>query len=148
MQRKKIPFHVILYFILHFSFPSLLETSLTYKPRVSVSYERGDNNLLVSGNLGFLLSSKHQLKQVKDIEEVKNTEQIGVEKPEIISPVFNMNQAKSTQKLDTGFYDGAPFPHPHTLVIVSTNRKWSTSDLVAQGKANCRGAQNKVLSDT
>ena len=108
--------------------------SLTYKPRVSISYKRDDTNLLVSGNLGFLLSSKHQLKQVKGTEEIKNTEQVPVEKPEIISPVFNLNKAKTTQKLDTGFYDGAPFPHPHTLIIVSLNRKWTTSDLVAQGK--------------
>jgi len=108
--------------------------SLTYKPRVSVSYERDDTNLLVSGDLGFLLSSKHQLKQIKDTEEVKNAEQVQVEKPEIISPFFNLNKTKSVQKVDTGFYDGAPFPHTHTLVIVSTNRKWSTSDLVAQGK--------------
>ena len=108
--------------------------SLTYKPRVSVSYERDDTNLLVSGDLGFLLSSKHQLKQIKDTEEVKNAGQVLVEKPEIISPFFNLNKTKSVQKVDTGFYDDAPFPHTHTLVIVSTNRKWSTSDLVAQGK--------------
>ena len=111
-----------------------METSLTYKPRVSISYKRGDTDLLISGNLGFLLSSKDQLKQVEDIAEVKRTEQVPLEKPEIISPVFNLNKARTTQKLDTGFYDGAPFPYPHTLFIVSTNRKWTTSDLVAQGE--------------
>lgn len=68
--------------------------SLTYKPRVSVSYERDDTNLLVSGDLGFLLSSKHQLKQIKDTEEVKNAEQVQVEKPEIISPFFKSEQDK------------------------------------------------------
>ena len=65
---------------------------------------------------------------------MKRTEQVPLEKPEIISPVFNLNKARTTQKLDTGFYDGAPFPYPHTLFIVSTNRKWTTSDLVAQGE--------------
>ena len=120
--------------VLYFRLPRLLETSLTYKPRVSVSYKRDENNLMVSGNLGFLLSSKYPLKQVMDMKAIKETEQNEVEKPEIISPVFNLNKAKTTQKLDTGFYDGAPFPHPHTLVIVSKNQKWTTSDLVAQGK--------------
>ena len=93
---------------------------------------------MVSGNLGFLLSSKYPLKQVMDMKTIKETEQVEVEKPEIISPVFNLNKAKTTQKLDTGFFDGAPFPHPHTLVIVSTNQKWTTSDLVAQGKVILR----------
>ena len=65
---------------------------------------------------------------------MKRTEQVPLEKPEIISPVFNLNNARTTQKLDTGFYDGAPFPYLHTLFIVSTNRKWTTSDLVAQGE--------------
>ena len=65
---------------------------------------------------------------------MKRTEQVPLEKPEIISPVFNLSKARTTQKLDTGFYDGAPFPYPHTLFIVSTNRKWTTSDLVAQGE--------------
>ena len=89
---------------------------------------------MVSGNFGFLLSSKYPLKQVKDMKAMKETEQIQLEKPEIISPVFNLNKTRTTQKLDTGFYDGAPFAHPHTLVIVSTNQKRTTSDLVAQGK--------------
>ncbi|XP_068732869.1 large ribosomal subunit protein mL37-like [Montipora capricornis] len=115
------------------SFPKLMETSLTYKPRVSVSYKRHETDLMISGNLGFLLSSKYPLEQVKEKEAIQSTEQVELQRPDIISPVFNLNKAKTAQKLDTGFFDGAPFPNPHTLVIVSTNQNWTTSDLVAQG---------------
>lgn len=132
--------------ILYFSYPRLLETSLTYKPRVSVSYKREDTNLLVSGNLGMLLSSKYPLRQVEDIETIRKTEEIPLEKPEIISPVFNLNKAKTTWKLDTGFYNGAPFPYPHTLIIVSTNQKWTTSDLVAQGKVQRASQRWTIVS--
>ena len=90
---------------------------------------------MISGNLGFLLSSKYPLEQVKEKEAIQSTEQVELQRPDIISPVFNLNKAKTAQKLDTGFFDGAPFPNPHTLVIVSTNQNWTTSDLVAQGKA-------------
>ena len=100
---------------------------------------------MVSGNLGMLLSSKYPLKQVKDIEAIRKTEEIALEKPEIISPVFNLNKAKTTWKLDTGFYDGAPFPYPHTLIIVSATQQWTTSDLVAQGKVQ-RGSIRGGLS--
>ena len=111
-----------------------METSLTYKPRISVSYKRHNTDLMISGNLGFLLSSKYPLKEVKDYNATQSTQKQQLDKPDVISPVFNLNKAKTGQKLDIGFFDGAPFPFPHTLVIVSTKQKWTTSDLVAQGK--------------
>ncbi|KAL9965505.1 hypothetical protein ACROYT_G029311 [Oculina patagonica] len=114
------------------SFPGLLDTSLTYKPHVSAYWER-EHMIQVSGYLGFLISSKNQLKQVADSEEVQKTKDIHVEKPDIISPVFHLNPTKSKAKFETGFYGNAPFPYPHTFIIVCEDTKWNTNQLVGQG---------------
>ena len=120
--------------ILHFSFPGLLETSLTYKPHVSAYWERA-HKIQVAGHVGFLLSSKNQLKQVADSEEVKKTKEIEVEKPDIISPLFHLNTSKKTNpKFETGFYNNSPFPYPHTFIMVCEDIKQNTSQLVGQGK--------------
>ena len=89
----------------------------------------------VAGHVGFLLSSKNQLEQVADSEEVKKTKEIEVEKPSIISPLFHLNTAKKTNsKFETGFYNNSPFPYPHTFIIVCEDIKQNTSQLVGQGK--------------
>lgn len=89
----------------------------------------------VAGHVGFLLSSKNQLEQVADSEEVKKTKEIEVEKPSIISPLFHLNTAKKTNpKFETGFYKNSPFPYPHTFIIVCEDIKQNTSQLVGQGK--------------
>jgi len=114
-------------------FPGLLETSLTYKPHVSTYWERA-HKIQVAGHVGFLLSSKNQLKQVADSEEVKKTKEIEVEKPDIISPLFHLNTSKKTNpKFETGFYNNSPFPYPHTFIMVCEDIKQNTSQLVGQG---------------
>ena len=119
---------------LHFSFPGLLETSLTYKPHVSAYWER-QHKIQVAGHVGFLLSSKNPVKQVADSEEVKKTKETEVEKPDIISPMFHLNTSKkNTPKFETGFYNNSPFPYPHTFVMVCEDIKQNTSQLVGQGK--------------
>lgn len=123
--------------MVHSSFPGLLETSLTYKPHVSAYWER-KHMIQVSGHLGFLLSSKNQLKQVADSEEVEKTKEIHVEEPDIISPVFHLNPTKSRAKFETGFYSSAPFPHPHTFIVVCEDTKWKTNQLVGQGKGKTK----------
>ena len=115
------------------SFPGLLEMSLSFKPSVSVGWKRGEEVLQVSGNLGFLLSSKYPMIPFASEEETKLTEEQEVEKLDIIVPVFNLHQLQSKKEVDTGFYANAPYPHPHTLFIVNTDKKWSTRDHCAQG---------------
>ena len=101
---------------------------------MSAWWERGSDELQVSGNVGFLLSSKQQLSPIADSEEIAETRDCQIKKTDIISPVFNLHKLRSKKKFDTSFHSGAPYPHPHTIIIVNNNTKWSTSDLVAQGK--------------
>ncbi|KAJ7333127.1 39S ribosomal protein L37, mitochondrial [Desmophyllum pertusum] len=114
------------------SFPGLLDTSLTYKPHTFAFWER-EHLIQVSGRLGFLLSSKNQLKQVADSEEVQKTKEIQVDRPEIISPVFHLHSTNIEPKFEPGFYSSAPFPYPHTFIIVSEDTRWPTNQLVGQG---------------
>ena len=117
-----------------FSFPGLLDTSLTYKPHVSAYWER-EHKIQVAGHYGFLLSSKNPLKQVADRNEVIKSKEIEVEKPDIISPLFHLNTSKKTNlKVETGFYNNSPFPNPHTFIMVCEDIKQNTSQLVGQGE--------------
>lgn len=119
---------------MHFSFPGLLDTSLTYKPHVSAYWER-EHKIQVAGHVGFLLSSKNPLEQVADRNEVIKTKEIKVEKPDIISPLFHLNTSKKTNpKIETGFYNNSPFPYPHMLIMVCEDIKHNTSQLVGQGE--------------
>jgi len=72
--------------------PGLLDMSLSFKPHVAVSWERGKERLHVSGNLGFLLSSKHPLSPFLSEEEVKLTEMEDVGTLDIIAPVFDLHK--------------------------------------------------------
>ena len=110
-----------------------MDTSLTYKPHISAYWER-EHMIHVSGHLGFLLSSKNQLKPFANSEEVKKTTEVEVEKPDIISPVFHLMPTKAEPKFETGFYSSPPFPYPHTFIIVCDEKKWSTSRSIGHGK--------------
>ena len=110
-----------------------MDTSLTFKPHVSANWER-EHTILVSGHLGFLLSSKIPLKQVADRNEIEKSKEILVENPEIISPVFHLPLTRIRPKFDTGFHSSPPFPYPHTFIIVSEDTKCSTGQLIGQGK--------------
>ena len=100
---------------------------------MSANWER-EHTILVSGHLGFLLSSKIPLKQVADRNEIEKSKEIQVENPEIISPVFHLPLTRIRPKFDTGFHSSPPFPYPHTFIIVSEDIKCSTGQLIGQGK--------------
>ena len=118
-----------------------MDTSLTYKPHTFAFWER-EHLIQVSGRLGFLLSSKNQLKQVADSEEVQKTKEIQVDRPEIISPVFHLHSTNIEPKFEPGFYNSAPFPYPHTFIIVSEDTRWPTNQLVGQGKGKVKKIPN------
>lgn len=115
-------------------FPGLHDMSLSYKPRVSAVWKRQDDLVQVSGNLGFLLSSKQPLLPFASGIDVQNTEHENLDGLGLIAPVFDMQQVASNAITDTGFYKGSPYPHAHTLVIVNTENNWSVEDRCAQGK--------------
>ena len=88
----------------------------------------------VAGNLDFLLSSKYPVKPFASAHGIDQTRDVAIEKPEVISPVFNLHKLQTKRHTDTGFYPGAPHPHPHTLIIISTKKNWSVEDTCAQGE--------------
>ncbi|XP_031566388.1 39S ribosomal protein L37, mitochondrial-like [Actinia tenebrosa] len=115
------------------SFPGLNDMSLSHKPHVSAVWKRHDDAIQVSGNLGYLLSSKTLLSPYVPADSLKETEEIKLESLDLIAPVFNLLRVASNCETDTGFYDGTPYPHAHTLVLVNTENKWSTRERCAQG---------------
>jgi len=118
---------------LFFRFPGLCDMSLSYKPHVSAVWKRHDDMVQVSGNLGFLLSTKLPLLPFASPSDVKNTEEQALGGLDLIAPVFDMQQVSSKAVTDTGFYKGSPYPYAHTLVIVNTEKNWSVQERCAQG---------------
>ncbi|EDO38360.1 predicted protein [Nematostella vectensis] len=114
-------------------FPGLLDMTLSYKPHVSATWPRGKQDVQVSGNLGFLLSSKNILSPFANPDQVNATKKQSLENLDIIAPVFNLHQMETKGEMDTGFYPGAPYPNLHTLVMVNTEKDWSIRDISAQG---------------
>ncbi|XP_039590666.1 39S ribosomal protein L37, mitochondrial [Polypterus senegalus] len=106
---------------LHARHPSLSQRGLAENGRVAVSWSRDAENFQVRGLCGTLLSSTSRLPVVAKKVEVLDTHKHTLESFYPISPAIDL-QCTHVYKIeaDSGFRDGYPFPHAHTLYIADS----------------------------
>ncbi|XP_072429841.1 large ribosomal subunit protein mL37 [Chiloscyllium punctatum] len=97
-------------------FPALGNRTLAENYRVTAMWERESDLFRISGLNGILLSSKQPLPTGAGKEEILSTKSYVLPTFYPISPNIDLQQTNIYQiHNDTGFRDGYPFPHAHTL---------------------------------
>lgn len=103
-------------------FPTLGSRMLAENYRVSATWERETDIYRVCGLSGMLLSSKHPLPAMAGEEEILSTEKHTLPTFYPISPNIDLQLTNVYELLnDTGFRNGYPFPHAHTLYIMESS---------------------------
>ncbi|XP_072919475.1 large ribosomal subunit protein mL37 [Hemitrygon akajei] len=99
-------------------FPTLGNRMLAENYRISVTWERESDLYRICGLNGMLLSSKQPLPAIAGEKEILSTENHPLPTFYPISPNIDLQQTHVYEvHNDTGFQDGYPFPHAHTLYI-------------------------------
>ncbi|KAM4722653.1 large ribosomal subunit protein mL37 [Rhinophrynus dorsalis] len=99
-------------------YPALFQRSFVENCRLATSWQRESNTYHVRGIHGTLLSSKTQLEPLASESEMQATVPHKLESLYPISPAIDLQEVNVyEERNDTGFRDGYPFPHPHTLYI-------------------------------
>ncbi|KAF4076307.1 hypothetical protein AMELA_G00212970 [Ameiurus melas] len=103
---------------LQVSHPALRHRMLAERYSLSASWTRGEDQFQVRGQNGFLLSSTTPLPAVAGDEEIRSTSDNLLETFYPISPTIDLQCAHVYQlRNHTGFREGYPYPHAHTLFI-------------------------------
>ncbi|XP_069794157.1 large ribosomal subunit protein mL37 isoform X1 [Narcine bancroftii] len=103
-------------------FPALGNRMLAENYRVSATWERESDIFRVCGLNGMLLSSKLPLPAIAGKKEILSTEQHTLPTFYPISPNIDLQLTHVYELYNsTGFQDGYPFPHAHTLYIIDSS---------------------------
>nr|XP_015210801.1 PREDICTED: 39S ribosomal protein L37, mitochondrial isoform X2 [Lepisosteus oculatus] len=101
---------------LQFKHPSLSKRMLAEKYTLSACWSRDADLFQVRGQNGLLLNSSSPLPVIAGTEEVLGTEQHVLDTFYPISPTIDLQRVHVCQeKSHTGFGDGYPYPHAHTV---------------------------------
>ncbi|KAM6415346.1 large ribosomal subunit protein mL37 [Rhynochetos jubatus] len=109
-------------------YPSLSKRMLARNYKISATWERESILLQVRGLNGILMNAMAPIPPVASKEEILATEEHVLETFYPISPTIDLQEVNVYKELnDTGFRDGYPYSHPHTLFFlesanVRTNR--------------------------
>nr|XP_009681626.1 PREDICTED: 39S ribosomal protein L37, mitochondrial [Struthio camelus australis] len=102
-------------------YPSLAKRMLARNYRIAATWERELFFLQVRGLNGILLNSMAPIPPVASKDEVVATEEHTLETFYPISPTIDLQEVIVYRELDdTGFRDGYPYPHPHTLYFLES----------------------------
>ncbi|KAM5247921.1 large ribosomal subunit protein mL37 [Ctenodactylus gundi] len=99
--------------------PSLARRICAQNYSLSAAWNRESVLLQVRGTSGTRLSAKDPLPPIASREEVEATENHVLETLYPVSPTIDLQETNVyTVKDDTGFREGCPYPHPHTLYFL------------------------------
>ncbi|XP_025960776.2 large ribosomal subunit protein mL37 [Dromaius novaehollandiae] len=102
-------------------YPSLAKRMLARNYRIAATWERESFLLQVRGLNGILLNSMAPIPPVASRDEVVATEEHALETFYPIAPTIDLQEVNVYRELDdTGFRDGYPYPHPHTLYFLES----------------------------
>ncbi|KAI6064047.1 39S ribosomal protein L37, mitochondrial [Aix galericulata] len=102
-------------------YPSLAKRMLARNYRIAAVWERESFLLQVRGLNGILLNSVAPIPPVASEEEILATKEHVLETFYPISPTIDLQEVNVYRELnDTGFKDGYPYPHPHTLYFLES----------------------------
>lgn len=102
-------------------YPSLAKRMLARNYRIAAVWERESFLLQVRGLNGILMNSVAPIPPVASKEEILATEEHVLETFYPISPTIDLQEVNVYRELnDTGFKDGYPYPHPHTLYFLES----------------------------
>nr|XP_054760260.1 39S ribosomal protein L37, mitochondrial-like [Lytechinus pictus] len=106
-------------------YPELLQRAQTDGCYVAAAWHRGNEQIQVRGRSGLLVSSARPLDRLASPEEVAETASHTLPDFYPLAPTIDLltrNIYKDNHNF-TGFYEGSPFPHAHTLFIHDA-RNW------------------------
>ncbi|KAJ8406293.1 hypothetical protein AAFF_G00305240 [Aldrovandia affinis] len=104
--------------------PSLGKRILAENYSLAAYWNRGADLFQVRGRNGLLLNSQSPLPPVAGKEEVASTSDLVLETFYPISPTIDLQLSHVFQeKSQTGFQDGYPYPHAHTLFFMESGVK-------------------------
>ncbi|KAM7046252.1 large ribosomal subunit protein mL37 [Acridotheres tristis] len=102
-------------------YPSLSKRMLARNCRIAATWERESNLLQVRGLSGILMNSMTPLPPVASKEEILATKEHVLETFYPIAPTIDLQEVNVYKELnDTGFRDGYPYSHPHTLFFLES----------------------------
>ncbi|XP_065512250.1 large ribosomal subunit protein mL37 [Caloenas nicobarica] len=107
--------------LMSMKYPSLMKRMLSRNYKIAATWERESILLQVRGLNGILLNSMAPIPPVASKEEILATEAHVLETFHPISPTIDLQEVNVYKELnDTGFRDGYPYPHPHTLFFLES----------------------------
>ncbi|NXW66008.1 RM37 protein, partial [Eurystomus gularis] len=102
-------------------YPSLTKRMLARNYNISATWERESILLQVRGLNGILMNSVAPIPPVASREEILATEEHALETFYPISPTIDLQEVHVYKLLnDTGFRDGYPYSHPHTVFFLES----------------------------
>ncbi|KFO86933.1 hypothetical protein N320_03895, partial [Buceros rhinoceros silvestris] len=102
-------------------YPALTKRMLARNYMLAATWERESILLQIRGRNGTLLNSLTQIPPVASKEEILATEEHVLETFYPIAPTIDLQEVNVYKELnDTGFRDGYPYPHPHTLFFLES----------------------------
>ncbi|XP_051481387.1 39S ribosomal protein L37, mitochondrial [Apus apus] len=102
-------------------YPALTKRMLARNYRIAATWERESILLQVRGLNGILMNSVAPIPPVASKEEILATKEHVLETFYPISPTIDLQEVNVYKELnDTGFRDGYPYPHPHTLFFLES----------------------------
>ncbi|NXX15276.1 RM37 protein, partial [Podargus strigoides] len=103
------------------NYPSLAKRMLARNYKIAATWERESALLQVRGLNGILMNSMAPIPPVATKEEILATKEHVLETFYPISPTIDLQEVNVYQELnDTGFKDGYPYSHPHTLFFLES----------------------------
>ncbi|NXI74141.1 RM37 protein, partial [Anseranas semipalmata] len=107
--------------LMSMKYPSLAKRMLARNYRIAAMWERENILLQVRGLNGILMNSMAPIPPVASKEEILATEEHVLETFYPISPTIDLQEVNVYKELnDTGFRDGYPYSHPHTLYFLES----------------------------
>ncbi|XP_042319202.1 39S ribosomal protein L37, mitochondrial [Sceloporus undulatus] len=119
---EEVNYSVLLEDLLHLCrmattrYPLLTKRMVAQDYRVAATWERESILLQVRGSLGKILNAMSPLQPVASKDEILATEKHTLETFYPIAPTIDLQEVNVYEtKTDTGFREGYPYPHPHTI---------------------------------
>ncbi|NXX48077.1 RM37 protein, partial [Tricholaema leucomelas] len=107
--------------LMSMKYPALAKRMLARKYMVAATWERESILLQVRGQNGMLLNAMAPIPPVASKEEILATEEHVLETFYPIAPTIDLQEVNVYKELnDTGFRDGYPYSHPHTLFFLES----------------------------
>ncbi|NXF82951.1 RM37 protein, partial [Sclerurus mexicanus] len=102
-------------------YPSLSKRMLARNYRIAATWERESILLQIRGLNGILMNSMAPIPPVASKEEILATKEYVLETFHPILPTIDLQEVHVYKELnDTGFRDGYPYSHPHTLFFLES----------------------------